>query len=119
MVESRKGMGFAAAELSDERHDGRGVLGASRQSAQHHAHVLTQCTSKARAREKFGRIAVVVRPLVRSYLLKRNREFVWVEGSPLAHFSAGHRVFVPRFHVISFTASYSGPDSSSKPSCEG
>ena len=89
MVESGQGVGLAAAELGDQRHDRRGILGSPRQSAQDHAHVLAQGAGEAGAGKELRRVAVVVRTFVRSHLLQRDGKFVGIEGAPFADFGAG------------------------------
>src|SRR5438552_18428908 len=89
MVECRQRVGLAASELRDQRHHWRRIVGSPRQSAQHHAHVFTQSTGEAGSRKEFRRVAVVVRTLVRGYLLKSDGKFVGFEGSTFAYFSAG------------------------------
>ena len=89
MVERRQRVRLAAAELGDEREDGRGVLSLARQSLEHHSAVLSQGSGEIGAREELCRIAVVFGGTARDNLLQRDRKFVGIEGTSLAHFLAG------------------------------
>jgi hypothetical protein len=83
VVERRQSVRLPPAELRYERKHWRGVLGLSREPAEHHTGVFPERAREAGAGEELVGLAVVLGRRAGHYLFQRDGELVRVEGSAL------------------------------------
>src|SRR5437016_3879135 len=105
-------MGFAAAELRNQRQHRGSVGGFAGKAPQHHSSMFRQRPREAGPREKLFRFGVVFGRGAADDLLKRNREFVGTERSSFADLSPRDRNPIPRVQGSSPYAARSSTNSS-------
>src|SRR5439155_15705981 len=99
VIESGQRVGLAAAELSDERQNRRGVLRLSGESSQNHTGVFAERPREAGAGEELTRISVILRRGPGHDLLEGDGELVRVERAALPDLLAWRRYLVPGLHA--------------------